>query len=385
MCFCIKSVKKKCVVLDQPDLPEPYHSKYELGQILGNGGFGKVFSGTSKTSKTAIVLKVLHRKDSDLPKEVQILQNLPNHHNVIKYLDHFYNNSWNIVLERFGYLWNNTSCDLFEMIEHYNHSRKDRIAINENSPDSLCMCEETVRIIMTQVVNAVEFLSYQNIIHRDIKDENILVDFNLHIKLADFGSATLINSNVNKSKDEAELNRFGGVFNQFMGTIQYASPEVVRYHGYCGFMQEVWSLGILMFTLLFGYSPFKNKGEILFREIKFNSVKPHLAKSISNDCKSLLLGCLSRNMLERYTLNDIMDSKWLDYTPQQFVEPSVSWDMETNTLYNLYSLDRYRSWSLVRKIGEPFEVLYSTVPKRDKISSFASKITRKDTKIGLSK
>eukprot|EP00834_Sanchytrium_tribonematis_P000069 NODE_2_length_91304_cov_0.692462.p69 type:complete len:143 gc:universal NODE_2_length_91304_cov_0.692462:23435-23863(+) len=139
-----------------------------------------------------------------------------------------------------------------------------------------------------------------------------------------------------------------------------------------------------MFTMLFGYSPFQNREEILYRQLLFNGLKPKDTDCISEDCKNILLGCLSRNMLERLTISDLVESNWLEYFPLPYSESNVSWDSGPINLYHIYSLDRYRSWSFVRRIGEPFEILYNLYAKKDKVpDSFVNRISRKDTKLGL--
>ena len=380
MCFCIKSVKKKTV---EVSIPNPYHLKYEIGQLLGNGGFGKVYDGKDLRYKESIVIKVLHKKDQEVPREVLILQKLEKHPHIISPLEHFYHDSWYIVMEKFGNMWNNTSCDLFEMIEHFNVKKKT-IGYSVNNPFDLCLSENVVKKIINQLLLAVEFLRYHNVLHRDLKDENILVDQEFNIKLADFGSATLLGQGPSNNSDEEELNKFGGVFSTFMGTIQYASPEVVRYNAYCGYKQEVWSFGILLFTMIFGYSPFQNKEEILYRELLFNGVKPSLSQCVSEGCKSLLLGCLHRDMNQRYSFENLILSEWLNYTPLNLSQKSQSWDKGPDSLYNIYSVDRYRSWSFVRKIGEPFDKLYQLHGRKDSlVDSIVNKMTRIDTKIAL--
>ena len=396
MCFCIKSTKKKIAAEDNYELPEPFSFKYELGPLLGTGGFGKVFSGTKKSQGIAIVLKVLHKKSDEVPKEVVILNHLPRHDSIIGLVDHFQHKSWYIVFEKYGYLWSNSSCDLFEMIEFYNKKRKaDAMKNNTSSSISnrLCLNEDQVKNIINQLLNAVEFLRFHNVLHRDIKDENILIDQNHRIKLCDFGSATLLGKSsdfgdeVNDKNDDEELNAFGGVFSAFFGTIQYASPEVIRFNAYCGYMQEVWSIGILMYTMLFGFSPFQNKEEIIHQPIRY-VLDPNAPMVISRECYMILKGCLNDNMIDRLTLNNLTSADWLNYKQQPFDHASLSWDIGPNNLYNKYSVDRYRKWNIVRRIGPPFELLhclYARKEPRVEIESMVHRITRKDTKTGFAK
>ena len=96
---------------------------------------------------------------------------------------------------------------------------------------------------------ACEHLQIQNLVHRDIKDENIVVDENYKIKLIDLGSSASIPSEAS------------GYFTNFRGT--HMPPEIVRGNAYKGPQAEVWALGCLLYTIIFGENPFPDKKKIL--------------------------------------------------------------------------------------------------------------------------
>lgn len=131
-----------------------------------------------------------------------------------------------------------TSSDLFECIDaHYR------------------LPEATIKKIFQQVLSAIAYLHKNGIVHRDIKDENIVVDENYNAKIIDFGSASFI------PKEN------GGLFEHFNGTIQFAAPEILREKRFNAEKAETWALGVLLFTMLFNENPFPDQQRIMRGEL----------------------------------------------------------------------------------------------------------------------
>ena len=141
-----------------------------------------------------------------------------------------------------------------------------------------------------QVVNAVYYLHQNNIIHRDIKPENLLIGKKGLLKLCDFGWAKELNLE-NRST--------------FCGTVEYMAPEIVGSENY-DYGVDIWSLGILLYELLFGHSPFKAKN---MKTVILN-IKSHelvFDKPISPECKDIIKGILQSNPQKRLKLKDILE------------------------------------------------------------------------------
>ncbi|KAG0209055.1 hypothetical protein BGX28_000155 [Mortierella sp. GBA30] len=169
-----------------------------------------------------------------------------------------------------------TSCDLFECIEH--HSK---------------FSESQARMIFKQIVECVDYLNSRGICHRDIKDENIVIDNDFTVKLIDFGSAVII------------PRPQGKYFDRFYGTINYASPEILKGEKYRAEAAEIWSLGILLYTILYGEVPFNDP----VQAISGPYISPRVRSS--NECLHLLNWMLAKTPERRATIEDVVSHPWL--------------------------------------------------------------------------
>ncbi|XP_052606303.1 PAS domain-containing serine/threonine-protein kinase isoform X2 [Peromyscus californicus insignis] len=209
-----------------------YSHKYSTISPLGSGAFGFVWTAVEKEHNKEVVVKFIKKEkvledcwveDPKLGKvtlEIAILSKVE-HANIIKVLDIFENQGFfQLVMEKHG-----SGLDLFAFIDRHP-----------------CLDEPLASYIFRQLVSAVGYLRSQGIIHRDIKDENIVIAEDFTIKLIDFGSA-------------AYLER-GKLFYTFCGTIEYCAPEVLMGNPYRGPELEMWSLGVTLYTLIFEENPF---------------------------------------------------------------------------------------------------------------------------------
>uniref|UniRef100_A0A183BLS8 Protein kinase domain-containing protein n=1 Tax=Globodera pallida TaxID=36090 RepID=A0A183BLS8_GLOPA len=267
-----------------------YSKCYDTFQLIGNGAFGSVKlaahkdTGLLAVSKFICKIKVLpeswvqspKRANKMVPIEVHLLENL-DHPNIVRVLnvfenDHFYQ----LVMEKCG-----CGMDLFEFIDH--QPKLD---------------EALISYIFRQIVSAVDYLHDKHIVHRDLKDENVIIDQNFGCKLIDFGSAAFFGEGI--------------VFSFFCGTMEYCSPEVLNGNKYLGPEVEMWSLGILLYTLVFFENPFRSSHEIVHAEIE-------LPRDISEGLYQVLSLLLQPDPRSRASVGEIKRHKWLT----QRVDPRV--------------------------------------------------------------
>ncbi|KAJ3044806.1 hypothetical protein HDV00_000683 [Rhizophlyctis rosea] len=113
------------------------------------------------------------------------------------------------------------------------------------------LAEDKVKFIFKQIAEAVGYLHQNNVVHRDIKDENIVIADDMTIRLVDFGTAAYIPTTR------------ATYFDMFYGTLRYAAPEILRNETYRGPEQDVWSLGVLLYTIAFSTAPFPDEEHVL--------------------------------------------------------------------------------------------------------------------------
>ena len=271
--------------------------------IVGSGSYGQVYLALHFLNKKYYAIKHMDKKKlfsqlhslESIQKEIDI-QSRIDHPNIVKLLyvkeTHL---SYDLVME---YASNGS---LFHYIRKYK-------GLNENKTFSLFI----------QVVNAINFMHSNDLIHRDIKPENILIFENNIIKLCDFGWCVKLE---------------GHQRGTFCGTTEYMSPELVNHQVY-GKEIDVWSLGILLYEMIHGYSPFRpNKPKFNEKDVMEN-IKNHnliFGKTVSDECKRLIYHLLDPDINKRYTVEDIYNSDFVKKYEK------LHYDYPNNSLIQLYN------------------------------------------------
>ena len=283
--YIVKGYISKRIIYDQTYSIKNFLPKNENGKpkLIGHGSFGKVYIATNKIDKKLYAIKHMDKRFiykslhslNDIYNEIKI-QSRINHPNIVKILFvEETQNSFYLVME---YAPNG---NLFYYIRR-----------------NISLTEEKSFQFFIQIVNAIYFLHKNDFIHRDIKPENILLFDNNIVKLCDFGWCI---------KTEGEQR------NTFCGTTEYMSPEMVNNKSY-GKEIDVWSLGILLYEMVHGRSPFrpdksKFSDKDVIQNIKLNKLE--FEKMISVECKELIIHLLDPNRNRRYSVDDIFNSRFV--------------------------------------------------------------------------
>lgn len=261
---------------------------YVILEEMGHGAYGEVkLARLKKSPSKKVVLKYVTKKKilvdtwtrdrrlGTVPLEIHVLDYLRRdglrHPNIVE-MEGFFEDETNYYIEMVPH--GLPGMDLFDYIE-----------LRANMDESEC------RNIFKQVVDAIHHLHTKAlVVHRDIKDENVILDGDGEIKLIDFGSAAYIKN---------------GPFDVFVGTIDYAAPEVLQGKSYRGKEQDVWALGILLYTIVYKENPFYNVDEILDHPLRI----PFLP--FSDSCIHLIRRMLDRDVDSRITISEVLEHPWM--------------------------------------------------------------------------
>ena len=252
-----------------------YYHKYEP---LGKGAYSVVYKGYHKVTKEPVAIKEIdimkNKKNIDrFHKEIEIMEKTDNI-NIIKIITSIENKDYIFIIMEY--------CDKGDL----RHFLKRR-----------ALKEHNVKNLMVQLVSGMQYMYNNNIYHRDLKPQNILIDKYYNLKITDFGLA--------KDDDENPL------FETICGSPMYMAPEIMKYKKYDK-KADLWSLGIIFYELLTGKTPFtaNNHMELLENIEKQKIYFPSHIK-ISHDARDLLVRLLNKNSKERITWDQLFNHPWL--------------------------------------------------------------------------
>jgi len=202
---------------------------FEILALVGKGAYGKVHQVCKKNTGEIFAMKVM-RKES-LIKTNNVSYTITER-NILRNIRHPFIASLHYAFQTKGKVY--LVMDFLNGGQLFHHMRKQAM-----------FTEDAVRIYAAELVLAIEHLHSCNIVHRDLKPENILMSAEGHLCVADFGLAKDDVTDETKTKT-------------FCGTVEYMAPEIIQGIGH-GKAVDWWSLGILMFDMLTGSTPFKAK------------------------------------------------------------------------------------------------------------------------------
>ena len=259
---------------------------YKFGRKIGQGAFGKVNIGLHILTGRVVAIKSFKKQNCTeknmerIINERDIMKEL-NNKNIIKILDYFEDENYIFIVMEYI-----NGGNLYSFI-------KKRMKLKE----------KMAKYIFKQIISAINYIHKHNIVHKDIKLENILLDINHGIKICDFGIAKKV-----YSPDQ--------LFYGISGTPLYMAPEIFykSNFGYEGFPVDAWACGIALYIMLSGELPFKTDKSIKKDselEYAILNTTPKEIENISEEAKDLIKGLLCKNPSKRLTCEEILKHPWL--------------------------------------------------------------------------
>ncbi|XP_036091355.1 serine/threonine-protein kinase MARK1 isoform X3 [Rousettus aegyptiacus] len=259
---------------------QPHIGNYRLQKTIGKGNFAKVKLARHVLTGREVAVKIIDKTQLNptslqkLFREVRIMKIL-NHPNIVKLFE---------VIE--------TEKTLYLVMEYASGGEVFDYLVAHGR-----MKEKEARAKFRQIVSAVQYCHQKCIVHRDLKAENLLLDADMNIKIADFGFS----------------NEFtvGSKLDTFCGSPPYAAPELFQGKRYDGPEVDVWSLGVILYTLVSGSLPFDGQNLKELRERVLRG-KYRIPFYMSTDCENLLKKLLVLNPIKRGSLEQIMKDRWMN-------------------------------------------------------------------------
>eukprot|EP01065_Artemidia_motanka_P053353 TRINITY_DN9880_c1_g3_i1.p1 TRINITY_DN9880_c1_g3~~TRINITY_DN9880_c1_g3_i1.p1 ORF type:complete len:489 (+),score=182.99 TRINITY_DN9880_c1_g3_i1:56-1468(+) len=280
-------------------MPGKKIGKYQLGDTLGEGNYGKVKLAQHIETGQRFAVKIVQKSklreeglEEQMKREITVQKMLIHKHVVRLFEVMQTDNNIYLVLELI------TGGELFDRI------------IQKKRFD-----EDTARRYFQELSVGLYYCHQQGVAHRDLKPENLLLDDHDHIKITDFGL-----SNYQKAPEGSAQEGGGGggaLLQTVCGTPNYVAPEVLKTddtgEGYNGFTADVWTCGVILFVMVAGYLPFDEQSgnlNALFTIIQRGEYRFPRNPAFSPELQDLIRHILVTDPKKRYSLEDIMRHKW---------------------------------------------------------------------------
>ncbi|KAJ1650788.1 hypothetical protein IWQ61_008493 [Dispira simplex] len=257
---------------------------FKLTKCLGRGTFSKVFLGVNKTTEEQVALKFIKNRpasksdkhDVRVQRETNILTVI-NHPNIIRIMKRADTKNNTVLVMEYA-----QGGELLSYIRQHGRLR-----------------EEEARKFFREVISAIDYCHQHGILHRDLKLENIMLDEKKHVKIIDFGFANIF------FRDR--------LLDTFCGSPFYAAPEMVNGVRYRGPEVDIWSMGVILFFMLIGRTPFEGENlREIYQKISqgMYTIPPHM--NISNAAADLIRHMLNTSKETRISMTQVRLHPWVN-------------------------------------------------------------------------
>ncbi|XP_052875142.1 CBL-interacting serine/threonine-protein kinase 20-like isoform X2 [Gossypium arboreum] len=271
--------------------------KFELGRLLGQGTFAKVYYARNTTTGLSCAIKIIDKEKimkggliDQIKREISVMR-LVKHPNVVRLYE--------VMASKLKIYF------VMEYVkggELFGKVTKGKLKEND------------ARQYFQQLIAAVDYCHSRGVYHRDLKPENLLVDENRNLKVSDFGLSAL-----------RESRRQDGLLHTTCGTPAYVAPEVINMKGYDGAKVDIWSCGVILYVLLAGFLPFHDENLMeLYKKITKGEFR--CPQWFPPEVRKLLSKILDPNPSQRIMVAKIMENSWFKKGYKHFDTPPLTPD-----------------------------------------------------------
>lgn len=284
--------------------------KYELGRLLGQGTFAKVYHARHLNTGQSFAVKIIDKEKvfkvgliDQIKREISVMR-LVKHPNVVQLYE--------VMASKTKIYF---AMEYVRGGELFNKVAKGRLK------------EDAARKYFQQLIAAVDFCHSRGVYHRDLKPENLLLDESGNLKVSDFGLSALF-----------ESKRQDGLLHTTCGTPAYVAPEVINKRGYDGEKADIWSCGVILFVLLAGYLPFHDSNLMeMYRKISKSEFK--CPQWFPSEVRKLLSRILDPDPFTRITIDKIMQNPWCKKEFKHIHIPKANLDADDHDTPSIIDLD----------------------------------------------
>ncbi|XP_074312729.1 CBL-interacting serine/threonine-protein kinase 25-like [Silene latifolia] len=320
--------------------------KYEIGRLLGQGKFAKVYYGKNIVTSESVAIKIISKEQvkkagmmEQIEREISIMR-LVRHPNVVELKEVMASKGWIYFVMEYV-----KGGELFTKISSGN------------------LKEHFSRKYFQQLISAIDYCHSRGVSHRDLKPENLLLDENENLKVSDFGLSAL-----------PEHLRKDGMLHTQCGTPAYVAPEVLRKKGYDGSKVDIWSCGVILYALLAGYLPFQ-EDNIMKMYSKVFKEEYSFPPWFPIEAKKLVSKLLVVDPNKRLSIQGIMRQSWF----RKELKPCLSFTKLSNEFLDqqekpkLSSPRFYNAFELISSMSSGFDLSSLFENKEKSGSMFTSK------------
>ena len=273
---------------------------YTLENEIGKGGFATVYKGIHIPTGEKVAIKIIDK--TQLQEDPLNLKRVESEISILKIVKHKNIISLYEILE--------TEEKIYLIMELCEKGELFDYIVNQKKISEIQSC-----IFFQEIIDTIEYLNNQNISHRDIKPENMLLteiskkNKNLEIKLIDFGISIKYDNN-------------NTLLTTPCGTTTYAPPEMHKGEQYYGLLCDIWSAGVVLYAMVYGYLPFcDDDNDVNIKNIINGNYD--LEDNVSEDVRDLIKNCMNINPNLRFDIQSIKKHKWFNLVKDSQSRPGI--------------------------------------------------------------